>query len=90
MEEGLVTHERGDDFDLLRRAFDMNMVALIECEEVATGDVVAVIAIMRPNESGDGMEFLPFAQMYKDNPYYEWRPPNPDGGFFPALDEEEK
>ena len=89
MEEETVANERGDDFDLLRGAFERDDVALIECQEVATGDVVAVIAIMRPNESGDGMEFLPFAQMYKDNPYYEWRPPNPNGGFYPALEEEE-
>ena len=89
MESGIATDERGEDFDLLRNAFDMNMVALIECEEVATGDVVAVIAIVRSNESDNGMEFLPFAQMYKNNPYHEWRPQNPDGGFFPALDEEE-
>lgn len=90
MEEGLVTHKLGDDFDLLRGAFERGDVALMECQEVATGDVVAVIAITRPNKSGDGTEFLPFAQMYKNNPYHEWRPPNPDGGFFPALDEEEE
>ena len=81
---------RSEDWDLLYQAFARNDVALIECQEVATGDVVAVIAITRPNASGDGLEFLPFAQMYKDNPYHEWCPPNPDGGFFPALDEEEE
>ena len=89
MEEDTVTNQRGDAFDLLRQAFNRNRVALIECEEVATGDVVAVIAITRPNEAGDGIEFLPFAQMYKDNPYHEWRPPKPEDGFFLALDEEE-
>lgn len=81
---------RGEDFELLRNAFENQKVVLMECQEVATGDVVAVIAIMRSNDTDDGLEFLPFAQMYKDNPYYEWRPPNPDGGFFPALGEEEE
>ena len=89
MEEEAVNF-RDEDWDLLYQAFARNDVALIECQEVATGDVVAVIAITRPNASGDGLEFLPFAQMYKDNPYLEWRPPNPDGGFFLALDEEEE
>ena len=89
MQETGEVSKYSDDFELLHDAFNRNDVALIECQEVATGEIVTVISIVRPNENGDGVEFLPFAQFYKDNPYLEWRPPNSDGGFYPALEEEE-
>ena len=70
-----------ENFETLRRAFECGDVALLECEEIATGEKVAVICCAQEQNDGT-VEFVPFARFFNGNPYSMLRPPNPDGGFF--------
>jgi hypothetical protein len=70
-----------ENFETLRRAFKYGDVALLECEEVATGEKVAVICCKQEQNDGT-IVFIPFAKFFNGNPCEMLRPPNPDGGFF--------
>ena len=73
------------NFQALSRAFSSGDVALMECQLAATGEEVAVICAANRHPNGD-IEFVPFAQMFLDNPYELVNPPNPEGGFFTQVD----
>jgi hypothetical protein len=77
MSKPVLDHKQ--NFETLKRAFQHEDVALMECELVATGERVAVICAASP--VGDEIEFTPFAMFFNGNPYDMLRPPNPDGGF---------
>ena len=86
MPDTVVTRHE-NNFETLKKAFADGNIALVECQEVGSGDIVAVICAVMPDYNapdGQEFEFVPFAQMFKENPYDEWRPPNPDGGYFPT------
>jgi hypothetical protein len=68
------------NFDTLADAFAVGDVALMECQLAATGETVAVICAANRLPDG-GVEFVPFAMLFNDNPYTLVSPPNPDGGF---------
>lgn len=68
-----------NNFETLKRAFEDRNVALMECIEIATGDTVYVICAAEPDGEG-GATFAPFAQMFKENPYDEWKPPQAEDG----------
>lgn len=72
-------HKR--NFDTLHRAVLAGDVTLMECQLDATGESVAVICAANPSADG-GVEFVPFAMLFSDNPYTTVNPPNPDGGFY--------
>ena len=69
------------NFNTLRRAFLSGDAALMECQEAATGETVAVICVANRLANG-GIEFVPFATIFAANPYTAVNPPNPDGGFY--------
>jgi hypothetical protein len=74
-----VGHRR--NFDTLRRAFLHGDALLLECALAATGEQVAVVCAAQ--RSADGLiEFVPFAQLFNDNPYRVLNPPRSDGPGF--------
>lgn len=70
-------HKR--NFATLKAAVLRGDIALMECQLVATGEAVAVIAAVDRSE-GD-YQFVPLAMFFNGNPYEMLNPPNPDGGF---------
>lgn len=70
------------NFDTLQRAFDDGAIALMECKDVKTGELVAVVCAVQKN--GDDVEMVPFARMFDGNPYEQVLPPLPEGGFAPV------
>lgn len=66
-------------FETMVRAIKNEDVAIMECKEIGTGEIVAVVVAM--NETEDGVEFVPLAKLFNGNPYEELLPPKPDGGF---------
>ena len=68
------------NFDTLRRAFAEGAVCLLECQDRATGKLVAVICAMQ-RDDGESANMVPFAKMFDGNPYDELNPPRPEGGF---------
>lgn len=60
--------------DILGEAFCNEDIALVECEEVATGKLVCAICAVNKNEDGT-YEFVPLAKMFDGNPYEELKPP---------------
>jgi hypothetical protein len=68
------------NFNTLRRAFLDGQAALMECQLAATGETVAVICAANGLPDG-GVDFVPFAMMFQDNPYTTVNPPHLDGGF---------
>jgi len=71
-------HKR--NFNTLADAFTAGRVALMECQLAATGETVAVICAAN-GLPDDGVEFVPFAMLFNDNPYKLINPPKPEGGF---------
>jgi hypothetical protein len=67
------------NFYMLLKAAKANDLALLECQDKATGKIVNVICAL--NRMNDGIEFAPLAKLFDGNPYDELNPPNPDGGF---------
>ena len=55
------------NFETLRNAFYTRRVALHEVKDKATGKLVAVVCAV--NESGGGIELVPIAQMFNEDPY---------------------
>ena len=68
------------NFKTLRRAFLASDAALMECQLAANGENVAVICAANRQPDG-GVEFVPCAMFFNDNPYELLNPPNPQGGF---------
>ena len=68
------------NFNTLVEAVAAGRVALMECQLATTGETVAVICAANGQPDG-GVEFIPFAMLFNDNPYTLVNPPNPDGGF---------
>ena len=83
-----IVQKHSANFDTLKRAFASGDVALVECEEIATGEQIAVICTV----VFDGTEYqiTPFARFFNGNPYELIRPPDPAGGFSPTEAEEDK
>ena len=69
------------NFDTLHRAVLAGDAALLECQLDGTGESVAVICAASHLANG-GVEFVPFAMLFSDNPYSTVNPPSPDGGFY--------
>jgi hypothetical protein len=69
-------------FNTLTRAFRAGDAALLECQQSASGEEVAVVCAV--NRLPDGQsEFIPLATMVPGNPYEALNPPDPAGGFYP-------
>jgi hypothetical protein len=61
------------NFMTLQRAFQEENVALMECKNKETGELVVVLCAVQKAE--DDYEFVPFAKMFNGNPYEEVDPP---------------
>lgn len=72
------------NFETLRRAADSGHLALLECQDKATGKVVNVVVAL--NRHSGEFQFVPLAKLFDGNPYDELNPPNPDGGFHTGDD----
>lgn len=73
-----------ENFQTLARAFEAGDVALMECTDNETGELVPVICAMQ--KSGDAeqpIEFVPFAMMIAGDPYERLTPPT-------KIDDEEE
>jgi hypothetical protein len=65
------THK--DNFDTLIRAFGDGATCLLECHERETGRPIYVICAV--NQRGENVEFVPFANLFNDDPYELLSPP---------------
>lgn len=73
MNETIVKQHK-QNFETLRKAFLNGQVSLMDCTIKATGEHVAVICAMSPQDNQ--MEFIPFAMLFNDNPYEILVPPS--------------
>ena len=71
------------NFESLTTAFKHGDVALMDCQEKATGKSVALICAVNltyPHESREPTyEFVPFAVMIDGNPFEMYTPPSQEG-----------
>lgn len=74
------------NFETLRQGIFNGDACLMECQEIATGEVVAVICCAQEEDDGT-ITMVPFARLFNGNPYEMLRPPNPDGGFHGEAEE---
>ncbi len=64
------------NFQTLERAFDEGNVAIMECTDRATGELVPVIcAVQHSGDEAAPIEMVPFARLFTGNPYDEVEPP---------------
>lgn len=73
------------NFETLRRAVLSKDATLMECQLVATGELVAVVCAVNHHQNGD-IDFVPLAMLFQDSPYQTLNPPNPDGGFYSQME----
>jgi hypothetical protein len=64
----------------IQRAAADGRLALVDCQDAATGRTVVVLAAI--GFDGGEHTIVPLAKMFDGNPYEELNPPNPDGGYF--------
>lgn len=62
------------NFETLQRAADDGNLALMECQDKATGKPVIVICAV--NFNGEEYEMVPLSKMFDGNPYDELNPPS--------------
>lgn len=62
------------NFGTLQRASSHGDLALLECQDKATGEYRAVVVVVQRGTDGS-VEFLPVAKMFSGNPYEEILPP---------------
>ena len=61
------------NFETLLNAAKHDDLALLECQDINTGENRSVLCAV--NRSQDGFEFIPLAKLFTVNPYDELRPP---------------
>lgn len=75
-----------ENFETIRRACLAGRLALIECKDARTGEVVEIVAAMSDVEGSTDVDIVPLARMLVIADLNSLQPPNPDGGFFPASE----
>ena len=63
-----------NNFNTLVLAAKNDDLALMECTDAVTGEVVMAVCIVIELESG-AVDFMPIAKMFNGNPYDELLPP---------------
>jgi hypothetical protein len=81
-----LTSSDRENFQTLIRAFSKGDVALLECQLVSTGQLVATICAVERHDDGS-CSFVPFAQMFSGNPYTQVNPPLPGQDHFATQEE---
>lgn len=66
------------NFNTLKRAFANGDVALMECTDANTGEVLAVLCMVNHRAQSDDFEMVPIAKFFNGNPYEELVPPTLD------------
>jgi hypothetical protein len=77
------------NFETLKDATRAERVALVECKDKKTGEIVFVVCAVNREEDGT-FSFVPLAKLFNGSPYDELCPPNPDGGFHEEEDMEKE
>jgi hypothetical protein len=73
MKTKTIVQDHQANFDTLQRAFADGAVCLMDCIEKSTGEHVAVICAVSPQEGK--FAFTPFAKFFNGNPYDLFIPP---------------
>lgn len=68
------------NLETLIRAAKAGRLALLDCQDKATGKPVVVLACISDAPQGE-FDLVPFARMFDGNPYDELNPPVPSGGY---------
>lgn len=68
-----------DNFETLRRACMNKDLALLECQDKKTKEIVIVVCAI--GQDGEESVITPLARMFDGNPYEEINPPDTKGGF---------
>jgi hypothetical protein len=68
------------NFNTLCDAVKCNRIVIMECKRKKDGEIVNLVCVL--NYEGDEVVFLPVAEMMTGDPFEDYYPPNPDGGFF--------
>ncbi len=63
------------NFDTLLRAAREQDLALVECQNQETGEMLPVICAVNPTDDGENL-LIPLAQMFNVNPYDFLTPPS--------------
>lgn len=81
MPKKTVCQQQAANFKTLKAAFANGDVCLMECLEIKSQEIVAVLcAVSRDPQTGDFIT-TPFARFFNGNPFEALKPPNPEGGF---------
>lgn len=67
------------NFDTLCSAFSYGDIALLEVQRRSDSEILAAVCAVG-RESGNYV-FTPFAILVQGDPYEQFNPPHPDGGF---------
>ena len=73
MPEQTIVQAHSKNFETLKRVFDNDNAALMECTLKSTKEKVAVICAV--TEDGEEFVFTPFAMFFNGNPYELLEPP---------------
>lgn len=79
----------GDDqrnLDTLAAAFENRDIALIECQVIATGEVVPVICAINRQPRGK-QQLIPFAELFRGDQYDRFCPRRANGNGFVSQEE---
>jgi len=68
------------NFDTLCDAVKCDRIIIMECKRKKDGEVVNLVCAT--NFDGKEITMLPLAEMMTGDPFEDYYPPNPDGGFF--------
>jgi len=68
------------NFETLQRASKDGRLALVECRDAKTGELVPAVCAVSDAEGGEFL-IVPLARMFDGNPYEVLQPPAPGGGF---------
>lgn len=69
------------NWDMLAAAIGNRDIALIECQLIATGEVVPVICAVNRHPGGR-MDLVPFAELFRGDQYDRFSPRRSDGNGF--------
>jgi len=69
------------NLEMLAAAFVNHDIAVIECQVIATGEVVPVICAV-DRQPGGRMDLVPFAELFRGDQYDRFSPRRPDGDGF--------
>jgi hypothetical protein len=67
------------NFETLSKAFYYNDARILEVKRKSDDKEVAAVCAL--NRDGEEIIFAPLATMIEGNPYEDFEPPNPEGGY---------